>query len=65
MVSHLETSSDPSIGSYRESRRDRVKIGNSGNPPKGNLVEGDDIIATVISQANMVTNSKNWVGIGW
>ena len=39
----------------------RVKTGNSGNPPKANLVEGDDIIAAVISQAIMVTNSKNWV----
>ena len=37
------------------------KIGNSGNPLKANLVEGDDIIATILSQANMVTNSKNWV----
>ena len=25
------------------------------------MVEGDDIIVVVISQANMVTNSKNWV----
>ena len=25
------------------------------------MVEGDDIIAVVVSQANMVTNSKNWV----
>ena len=25
------------------------------------MVEGDDIIAAVVSQANMVTNSKNWV----
>ena len=25
------------------------------------MVEGDDIIAAVLSQANMVTNSKNWV----
>ena len=40
---------------------ERVKTGNSGNPPKDNLVEGDDIIVAVISQANMVTNSKNWV----
>ena len=39
--------------------RKRVKTGNSGNPLKANLVEGDDIIAVVISQANMVTNSKN------
>ena len=31
------------------------------NPPKANLIEGDEIIATVVSQANMVTNSKNWV----
>ena len=37
----------------------RVKIENNGNPPKANLVEGDDIIANVVSQANMVTNSKN------
>ena len=25
------------------------------------MVEGDDIIADVVSQANIVTNSKNWV----
>ena len=25
------------------------------------MVEGDDIIVVVVSQANMVTNSKNWV----
>ena len=25
------------------------------------MVEGDDIIVAVLSQANMVTNSKNWV----
>ena len=37
------------------------KTGNSGNPPKANLVEEDDIIPVVISQANMVTNFKNWV----
>ena len=24
------------------------------------MVEGDDIIVVVVSQANMVTNSKNW-----
>ena len=41
--------------------RKRVKNGNSGNPPKANLVEGDDIIAAVVSQGNMVTNFKNWV----
>ena len=37
------------------------KTRNSGNSLKANLVEGDDIIAVVVSQANMVTNSKNWV----
>ena len=41
--------------------RKRVKTGNNGNPPKANFVEGYDIIAVVVSQANMVTNSKNWV----
>ena len=40
---------------------ERVRNGNSENPPKANLVEGDDIIATIVSHANMVTNSKNWV----
>ena len=40
---------------------ERVKTGNNGNPPKANLVEGDEIIVVVVSQANMVTNSKNWV----
>ena len=39
--------------------RKRVKTRNSGNPPKANLVKEDDIIVVVISQANMVTNSKN------
>ena len=48
-------------GHHAPQCRKRVKTGNSGNPPKANLVEGDDIIAAVISQANMVTNSKNWV----
>ena len=48
-------------GHHAPQFRKRVKTGNSGNPPKANLVEGDDIIAAVISQANMVTNSKNWV----
>ncbi|XP_071918913.1 uncharacterized protein [Coffea arabica] len=33
----------------------------NGNPPKVNLVERDDIIATVISQANIVTNVKELV----
>ena len=41
--------------------RKGVKNGNSRNPPKANLVEGDDIIVVVVSQANMMTNSKNWV----
>ena len=41
--------------------RKRVKIGNSGNPPKANLVEGDDIIVVFVSQANMVIDSKNLV----
>ena len=35
------------------------KTRNSGNPPNANLVKGDDIIAAIVSQANMVTNSKN------
>ena len=48
-------------GHHAPQCRKRVKTGNSGNPPKANLVEGDDIIVVVISQANMVTNSKNWV----
>ena len=48
-------------GHHAPQCRKRVKTGNSGNPSKANLVEGDDIIAVVISQANMVTNSKNWV----
>ena len=39
----------------------RVKTENSGNPPKVNLVKGDDIIVVVVSQDNMMTNSKNWV----
>ena len=42
--------------------RKKVKTGNSGNPSKANLVERDDIIVVVVSQVNMVTNSKNWVG---
>ena len=25
------------------------------------MVEGDDIIAVVVSQSNMITNSKNWM----
>ena len=29
--------------------------------PKANLVEGDDIIAVVISQANLMANVKEWV----
>ena len=41
--------------------RKRVKTLNNGNPPKANLVEGDDIIAVVVSQAIMVTDSKNYV----
>ena len=48
-------------GHHAPQCRKRVKTGNSGNPPKASLVEGDDIIAVVISQANMVTNYKNWV----
>ena len=48
-------------GHHAPQCRRRVKTGNSGNPHKVNLVEGDDIIAYVVSQANMVTNSKNWV----
>ena len=48
-------------GHHAPQWKKRVKTGNNGNPPKANLVEGDDIIAAVISQANMVTNSKNWV----
>ena len=49
------------LGHHVPQCRKRVKLGNKGNPPKANLVEGDDIIATIVSQANMVTNSKNWV----
>ena len=48
-------------GHYAPQCRKRVKARNNGNPPKANLVEEDDIIAVVVSQANMVTNSKNWV----
>ena len=48
-------------GHHAPQCRKRVKTGNNENPPKANLVEGDDIIAVVISQSNMVTNSKNWV----
>ena len=35
----------------------------NNNPPKTmvNMVEGEDIIAAVVSQVNMVTNEKNWV----
>ena len=36
-------------GHHAPQCRKRVKTGNSGNPPKANLVEGDDIIAVVIS----------------
>ena len=49
------------LGHYAPQCRKRVKIGNNGNPLKANLVEGDDIINVVVSQANMVTSSKNWV----
>ncbi|KAL9378012.1 hypothetical protein Peur_029347 [Populus x canadensis] len=37
--------------------------GRNHNPPKSkvNLVEGEDIIAAVFSQVNMVTNEKHWV----
>ena len=75
-ASHPETGSDPPTGSSRKGVlhyvcgkpghhapqcRKRVKTGNSGNPPKANVVKGDDIIVFVVSQANMVANSKNWV----
>src|ERR1044072_4190668 len=35
----------------------------TGNPPKpnANLVEGDDVIAAVVSQVNMVSGVRNWV----
>ena len=35
----------------------------NNNPPKTmvNMVEGEEIIAAVVSQVNMVTNEKNWV----
>ena len=49
------------LGHHASQCKKRVKIRNSGNPPKANLVEGHDIIDDVVSQANMVTNSKNWV----
>ena len=48
-------------GHHAPQCRKRIKTRNNGNPPKVNLVEGDDIIVDVVSQANMVTNSKNWV----
>ena len=47
-------------GHHAPQCRKRVKTGNSGNPPKANLVEGDGLIV-VVSQANMVTNSNNLV----
>ena len=47
-------------GLYAPQCKKRAKTGNSGNPPKAILVEGDDIIV-VVSQANMGTNFKNWV----
>ena len=48
-------------GHHAPQCRKRVKTGNSGNPLKANLVEGNDIIASIVLEANMVTNSKNWV----
>ena len=48
-------------GHHAPQCRKRVKIVNNENPPKANLVEGDDIIIVVVSQPNMVTNSKNLV----
>lgn len=40
----------------------RKRVRNDNPPkPKTNLVQGDDIIAAVISQVNMVTNTKDWV----
>ena len=33
----------------------------SSGSVKGGVTKGDDIIAAVVSQVNMVTNSKNWV----
>ena len=48
-------------GHHAPQCKKRVKTGNNGNPPKANLVEEDDIIAVVVLQANMVTNSKNLV----
>jgi len=41
----------------------RYRIVRNDNPPKprANLVEGDDIIAPVISQVNVVTNVRKWV----
>jgi len=32
-----------------------------GYPPKANLAEGDEIIATFISQVNFVAHIKEWV----
>ena len=46
-------------GHHTPKYRKRAKTRNSGNPPKANLVEGDDTIVVVVSQANMITNSKN------
>ncbi|XP_027067531.1 uncharacterized protein [Coffea arabica] len=33
----------------------------NGNPPKVHLTEGDDIIAAIISQVNIIANVKEWV----
>ena len=49
-------------GHHAPQCRKKLKTGNSGNPSKANLVERDDIIVVVVSQVNMVTSSKNWVG---
>ena len=48
-------------GHHAPQSRKRVKTGNNGNPPKTNLVKGDDMIVVIVSQANIVTNFKNWV----
>ena len=41
--------------------RRRVRNDNEkGYPPKANLVEGDEIIAAVVSQVNLVAHVKEW-----
>ena len=37
------------------------KRARNGNPPKANLVEGDDVIVAVISQANLAATANEWI----